>query len=49
MATDALDPAGVYLGTTGGLLFGSFDGGAHWTRISADLPPVRSLETSLIG
>jgi hypothetical protein len=49
MATDALDPAGVYLGTTGGLLYGSLDGGAHWTRIPADLPPVRSLETSLIG
>jgi photosystem II stability/assembly factor-like uncharacterized protein len=48
MAADHLDPAGVYFGTTGGLLYGSIDGGAHWLTLADDLPPVRSVEVALV-
>lgn len=49
MAADTLDPVGVYFGTTGGLLYNSLDGGAHWTRIGDALPSIRSVEVSVIG
>jgi photosystem II stability/assembly factor-like uncharacterized protein len=49
MATDTLEPAGVYFGTTGGTLFASVDGGAHWTSIAEGLPRIQSVEVSLVG
>src|SRR4051812_15404468 len=44
MAVDALDPCGIYFGTTGGQVYGSADGGDAWTAIVRDLPAVVSVE-----
>jgi photosystem II stability/assembly factor-like uncharacterized protein len=44
MAVDALDPCGIYFGTTGGQVYGSADGGDNWTPLVRDLPPVLSVE-----
>ena len=48
MDVDALDPCGVYFGTTGGQVYGSSDGGDSWTAIVRDLPPVVSVEVQTI-
>jgi photosystem II stability/assembly factor-like uncharacterized protein len=50
MATtvDALDPPGVYVGTQGGHVVGSRDGGDRWETIFNWLPPVYSLEAAVI-
>jgi photosystem II stability/assembly factor-like uncharacterized protein len=47
MAADALDPAGVYFGTTAGTLFASTDGGQHWSPIAEGLRRIQSVEVSL--
>ncbi len=44
LAADSLDPAGLYLGTTGGQLFASTDGGDSWRLVAGYLPPVLSVE-----
>jgi photosystem II stability/assembly factor-like uncharacterized protein len=44
MSVDALDPCGVYFGTTGGQVYVSPDGGDHWAAAVRDLPPVLSVE-----
>jgi hypothetical protein len=44
MAVDALDPCGVYFGTTGGQVYASPDAGDSWTPIVRDLPAVLSVE-----
>ncbi|HUP04296.1 MAG TPA: sialidase family protein [Bryobacteraceae bacterium] len=43
MAADALDPAGVYVGTTNGQLFATATAGDSWTEIAGYLPPVISV------
>ncbi len=48
MAVDALDPCGVYFGTTGGQVYGSPDGGDSWTPIVRDLPGVLSVEVQTL-
>ena len=48
MATDRLDPAGVYFGTNGGALFASADEGDEWRLIAEHLPPIYSVETMLV-
>jgi len=48
MAVDALDPCGVYIGTTGGQLYASADSGDHWRAIVRDLPPVLSVEVQTL-
>jgi hypothetical protein len=45
LATDANDPAGVYVGTTTGELYGSRDGGASWSTLATSLPPILSVTT----
>lgn len=45
MATDVLEPAGVYFGTNGGELYASRDEGDSWDTIARHLPPVHSVET----
>jgi hypothetical protein len=45
MATDRLDPAGVYFGTSTGHLYGSADEGDSWTCIAENMPPIYSIET----
>lgn len=47
LATDALEPAGVYFGTNGGELYASTDEGRSWRAITAHLPMVHSVETAL--
>jgi photosystem II stability/assembly factor-like uncharacterized protein len=44
MAVDALDPCGIYFGTTGGQVYGSADAGDSWAPIVRDLPAVVSVE-----
>jgi photosystem II stability/assembly factor-like uncharacterized protein len=48
MSVDALQPCGVYFGTTGGQVYGSPDGGDHWQPIVHDLPAVVSVEVQTI-
>ncbi|MGF6230473.1 photosystem II stability/assembly factor-like uncharacterized protein [Inquilinus ginsengisoli] len=48
MATDRLDPAGVYFGTSGGALFASADEGDSWDCIAQHLPSILSVETLVI-
>ena len=48
MAVDAMDPCGVYVGTTGGQVYVSPDGGDHWRPIVRDLPRVLSVEVQTL-
>lgn len=48
MATDRLDPAGVYFGTSGGVLFASRDEGDTWEPIAEHLPTISSVETMVV-
>src|SRR5947209_3561115 len=45
MATDALDPAGVYFGASNGSVYASRDEGESWTCLARDLPAISSIET----
>lgn len=45
LATDRLQPAGVYFGTGGGALFASADEGESWTCLARHLPAISSVET----
>lgn len=49
MATDGHPRAGLYFGTRSGKLFGSADGGDHWTAISDSLPPITCVKAATIG
>ena len=49
MDVDQLDPCGVYFGTTGGQLYGSPDGGDHWSTLAEHLPPVLSVEVQSLA
>ncbi|MEJ2207999.1 MAG: sialidase family protein [Anaerolineae bacterium] len=48
IAVDALDPCGVYFGTTGGQVYASADAGDHWTAIVRDLPRILSVEVQTL-
>jgi len=48
MATDRLAPAGVYFGTSSGMLFGSRDEGDSWSCIAQYLPTISSVETLVV-
>jgi photosystem II stability/assembly factor-like uncharacterized protein len=48
MATDALDPVGVYFGTNTGKIFASKDEGDSWETIADNLPPVYSISAAVI-
>ena len=48
MAVDALDPCGVYFGTSGGQVYGSADAGDSWIPIVRDLPAVLSVEVQTL-
>jgi photosystem II stability/assembly factor-like uncharacterized protein len=43
LGVDRCDPCGVYVGTTGGALFGSTDEGETWNTIASFLPPISSV------
>ncbi len=49
MATDALEPAGVYFGTGTGSVYASADEGDNWTEIARHLPTISSIETFVVG
>jgi hypothetical protein len=49
MSVDALDPCGVYFGTTGGQVYASNDAGDSWTPIVRDLPAVLSVEVQTLS
>jgi photosystem II stability/assembly factor-like uncharacterized protein len=48
MAVDALDPCGIYFGTTGGQVYVSADAGDSWAAAARDLPPVLSVEVQTL-
>ncbi len=48
MAVDALDPCGIYFGTTGGQVYASADAGDTWSAAVRDLPPVLSIEAQTL-
>jgi len=48
MAVDALDPCGVYFGTTGGQVYVSAQNGDSWSPIVRDLPAVLSVEVQTL-
>lgn len=48
MATDRLDPAGVYFGTSSGSLYASADEGDGWACVAEHLPTILSVETLVL-
>ena len=48
LTVDALDPCGVYFGTTGGQVYVSADAGDTWAPIVRDLPAVSSVEVQTL-
>jgi photosystem II stability/assembly factor-like uncharacterized protein len=46
LATDELDPLGIYLGTSGGHVFASRDGGVKWTLIAGFMPRILSVSAA---
>ncbi|MGH7554170.1 MAG: WD40/YVTN/BNR-like repeat-containing protein [Longimicrobiales bacterium] len=49
MATDTLEPCGVYFGTSSGHLFGSRDSGDSWILIAGYLPRILSVTAAVVG
>jgi photosystem II stability/assembly factor-like uncharacterized protein len=49
MATDSLDPSGVYVGTTTGQVFHSRDGGDTWSTLIDNLPPILSVSSGRVA
>ena len=47
MATDGLDPCGIYIGTTSGQIFHSRDEGESWSLMIEHLPPINSVEVGI--
>ena len=48
MATDTMEPAGVYFGTNAGGLYASIDEGETWECIAPHLPTITSVETLVL-
>jgi photosystem II stability/assembly factor-like uncharacterized protein len=48
MATDRLEPAGVYFGTSTGALFASADEGDSWNCVAQHLPTILSVKTLVV-
>ncbi len=49
MSVDSLEPAGVYVGTTGGQVYASSNAGDSWAPIVRDLPAVLSVEVQTLA
>jgi hypothetical protein len=49
MATDKMESAGVYFGTSSGALFASADEGESWRCIAEHLPAISSVETLVVN
>jgi photosystem II stability/assembly factor-like uncharacterized protein len=48
MASDPLEPAGLYFGTNTGALFASADEGESWSCIAEHMPTITSVETLVV-
>ena len=48
MATDPLEPFGLYFGTSSGELYASGDEGESWTCIAEHMPTISSVETLVV-
>ncbi len=48
MARDTLDPVGVTFGTSTGQLWTSVDEGISWAQVTANLPPIWSVESVVL-
>jgi photosystem II stability/assembly factor-like uncharacterized protein len=48
MASDQLDPAGIYFATNTGKIFASRDEGENWSLVADNLPPVYSISVSAL-
>jgi len=48
LAVDAMDPCGLYVGTTGGQVYATADAGDTWAPIVRDLPAVLSVEVQTL-
>jgi photosystem II stability/assembly factor-like uncharacterized protein len=48
MATDQIEDAGIYIGTSGGQVFASRDSGDSWQAIVEYLPRILSVETATV-
>jgi serine/threonine protein kinase len=48
MTVDSLDPAGIFLGTRSGQLFGSCDAGRSWNKILDGLPAIVCVRSAFI-
>jgi photosystem II stability/assembly factor-like uncharacterized protein len=48
MCVDALDPCGLYFGTTGGQVYASADAGDGWRPIVENLPAICSVEVQTL-
>jgi|EndMetStandDraft_9_1072997.scaffolds.fasta_scaffold77657_1 photosystem II stability/assembly factor-like uncharacterized protein len=48
MATDRLEPAGVYFGSSSGSVFASNDEGESWRCVAEHLPAISSVETLVV-
>ena len=48
MATDSLDPCGIYVGTSTGQLFYSRNDGDSWELLVDHLPPINSVDCGLV-
>ena len=49
MATDTLEPAGIYFGTRSGHVYASRNEGASWKMILGGLPPVVCVKAAVLG
>ncbi len=49
MASDTLDPAGIYFGTRSGKVFASHDDGRSWQVILEGVPPVVCVHAAVVG
>lgn len=49
MASDTLDPAGIYFGTRSGKVYASNDDGRSWQPILEGIPPVVCVHAAVVG
>jgi hypothetical protein len=48
LATDDLDPSGLYIGTTTGQLFWSADAGRRWSLVPYQFPAIHSVAVNTL-
>jgi photosystem II stability/assembly factor-like uncharacterized protein len=49
LASDSLDPLGLYFGTRSGVVYGSIDEGKNWKRILEGVPSIVCVKTAIFG